>query len=59
LISEFAYRTLLGSIPIHQYEADANPVHPVVVIQKALAISNKVLNIAADPLEKGEAPFSL
>ena len=27
--------------------------------QKALAISNKVLNIATDPLDKGKAPFNL
>jgi hypothetical protein len=31
----------------------------VVVIQKALAISNIVLKIAGDPFEKGKAPFSL
>ena len=47
------------SIPIRQYEADAHPVRTVVVIQKALAISNKVLNIATDPLDKGKAPFNL
>ena len=46
-------------VPVHQYEADANPVHAVVVIQEALAISNKVLNIAADPLENGKTPLSL
>jgi hypothetical protein len=45
--------------PIHQYEADANPVHTVVVVQKALAISNIVLKIAGDPFEQGKAPFNL
>ena len=46
-------------VPVHQYEADANPVYTMVIIQEALAIPNKVLNIAADPLEKGKTPFSL
>jgi len=46
-------------VPVHQYEADANPVHTMVVIQEALTISDKVLNIAADPLEKGKTPLSL
>ena len=37
------------SIPICKYEADAHPVHTVVVIHKALAISDIVLEIATDP----------
>jgi len=47
------------SIPFLQDKPYADPVHPVVIVQKALTEPVEVLEIAADPFEDGKAPFQL
>ena len=47
------------SIPLLEYKADADPVHRVVVVQKAFAISKKILHIPTDPFKEWETPFNL
>ena len=53
------YPTPPLSIPIQQDESDADPVHAVVIVEKALAIAEKVLDIAADLGEQRKAPLEL
>ena len=47
------------SIPILQDKTYTDSVHPVVIVQKALAKSVVVLNVAADPFEEWKTPFHL
>lgn len=46
-------------IPFFEDKPDSNPVHTGVIIQKALAIAVKELEIAVHPLDQGKAPFQL
>jgi hypothetical protein len=45
--------------PVSHNETDTDAVDVVVVIEHALAVAIKVLNVSANPLQERKAPFKL